>query len=59
METKYITITLGYEMSRNECERLLSEEGLSWNDFSSEDEAFREMAEKKFNFGLGCNAEIK
>ncbi|WP_278407198.1 hypothetical protein [Eubacterium ventriosum] len=46
-------------MSRNECERLLSEEGLSWNDFSSEYEAFREMAEKKFNLGLGCSSEMK
>ena len=46
-------------MSRNECERLLSEEGLSWNDFSSEYEAFREIAEKKFNLGLGCSSEMK
>ena len=53
-----LSVTLGYEMTRDECEEMMRECDATWDDFDSEEEAFREMTEYKLGCGLGCNAEV-
>lgn len=58
MECASMKITLGYEMSKEECETTLSKNGLSVNDFDSEKDAFEAAATTLFSCGLGCEVNF-
>ena len=47
-----MNITIGYEMDEEERDSILEENGCSVDDYDSEDEAYMEAAELKFNEGL-------
>lgn len=53
-----MTIEFGYKMTRREVEEYLADNNLSWDDFNSEDEAYIEAAEAKFDYGLGTYASF-
>ena len=54
----FMNITIGYEMDEEERNSILEENGCSVDDYDSEDEAYMEAAELKFNEGLGCSVEL-
>lgn len=54
----FMNITIGYEMDEEERDSILEENGCSVDDYDSEDEAYMEAAELKFNEGLGCSIEL-
>ena len=57
--TVSMKITFGYEMSRDEVERILSRNGLSIADYDGDEElAYIEAAAQEFSYGLGCDVEI-
>lgn len=56
--SKMLNVSLGYEMTREEAEGYLEEMGMSFDDYTDEDVAYREAAECKFNHGLGCEVIV-
>ncbi len=56
--SRFLSVSFGYEMSREEAEKYLREMGVSFDDYTDEDDAYREAAECKFNHGLGCEVLV-
>lgn len=56
--SKMLNVSLGYEMTRKEAERYLGMLGVSFDDYTNEDDAYREAAEYKFNHGWGCEVIV-
>lgn len=51
-------VTIGYEMSRSECEEEMRKVGAVWEDYDDEVDCFKEMVENRLSCGLGAFAIV-
>ena len=50
-----MNVTLGYPMSREECEEQMRRCGATWEDYETEEACYEDMASMKFDFGFGSS----
>ena len=57
--SRFLKITIEYEMEEYEMNEILTENNMKLSDFENEDEAYKYAAETTFNRGLGCSVELQ